>query len=122
MIRRVVGDEPILLARRTRVPVAVGRARPAAAQLLIDAGCDVIVSDDGLQHYALARDCEIVVVDGERGFGNGRLLPAGPLRELPARLARVAATVLNGAESGNAGALIIDGALHMRSRRARPWR
>jgi tetraacyldisaccharide 4'-kinase len=111
---RVVGDEPILLARRTQVPVAVGRERPAAAQLLIDAGCDVIISDDGLQHYALARDCEIAVIDAERGFGNGRLLPAGPLRESPARLARLDATVLNGAESGSAGALTIDGALHMR--------
>ena len=78
---------PYLLARRTGVPVAVGRDRPAAAQLLIGAGCDVIVSDDGLQHYALARDCEIVVIDGDRRFGNGWLLPAGPLRETRARLA-----------------------------------
>ena len=78
---REVGDEPILLARRTGVPVAIGRNRPAAARLLADEGCRVIVSDDGLQHYALARDCEIVVIDAERRFGNGRLLPAGPLRE-----------------------------------------
>jgi len=92
----VVGDETILLARRTRVPIAIGRDRPAASRLLIGAGCDVIVSDDGLQHYALARDCEIVVVDGDRGFGNGRLLPAGPLRESPARLSGVDAVVLNG--------------------------
>jgi tetraacyldisaccharide 4'-kinase len=77
----LVGDEPILLARRTGLPVAVGRDRPAAAQLLVDLGCDVVVSDDGLQHYALARDCEIVVIDGDRRFGNGWLLPAGPLRE-----------------------------------------
>ena len=83
----LVGDEPILLARRTGVPVAVGRDRPAAAQLLVGAGCDVIVSDDGLQHYALARDCEVVVIDGDRRFGNGWLLPAGPLRETRARLA-----------------------------------
>ena len=62
----VVGDESILLARRTGVPVAIGRDRPAAAQLLVNAGRDVIVSDDGLQHYALARDCEIVVIDGDR--------------------------------------------------------
>ena len=80
-----VGDEAILLVRRSRVPVATGRNRPAAAPLLINAGCDVIVSDDGLQHYALQRDCEIVVIDGDRRFGNGRLLPAGPLRETPAR-------------------------------------
>jgi len=93
----LVGDEPMLLARRTSVPVAVGRDRPAAAQLLIEAGCNVIVSDDGLQHYALARDAEIVVVDAERGFGNGHLLPAGPLREGMSRLAQVDAIVVNGA-------------------------
>ena len=99
-----VGDEPVLLARRTSVPVAVGRDRPAAAQLLIEAGCDVIVSDDGLQHYALARDAEIVVVDGERGFGNGHLLPAGPLREGIGRLAQVDAIVVNGAAVAAAAA------------------
>jgi tetraacyldisaccharide 4'-kinase len=99
----VVGDEPILLARRTGVPVAVGRDRPAAAQLLIDAGCNVIVSDDGLQHYALARDGEIVVVDGERGFGNGRFLPAGPLREGRARLSTADAIVVNGGHAPPAG-------------------
>ncbi len=94
----VDGDEPVLLARRTLAPVVVGRDRPAAAQILVNAGCDVIVSDDGLQHYALARDCEIVVVDAERGFGNGHLLPAGPLREGRSRLAEVDAIVLNGAK------------------------
>jgi tetraacyldisaccharide 4'-kinase len=105
---RVVGDESILLARRTGVRVAVGRDRPAAAQLLVDAGCDVVVSDDGLQHYALARDCEIVVIDGERRFGNGWLLPAGPLREPESRLARADAVVVNG------GPKPLDGALSMR--------
>jgi tetraacyldisaccharide 4'-kinase len=104
----VVGDEAVLLARRARVPIAIGRNRPAAAQLLINAGCDVILSDDGLQHYALARDCEIVVVDGDRRFGNGRLLPAGPLRETPARLTAADAIVINGGEVQR------DGALHMR--------
>jgi tetraacyldisaccharide 4'-kinase len=98
----LVGDEPLLLARRTGALVAVGRARPAAAQLLVDAGCDIIVSDDGLQHYALSRDCEIVVIDAERGFGNGHLLPAGPLREGRSRLAKVDAIVLNGASAGTA--------------------
>jgi len=106
----IVGDESIVLARRCGVPVAIGRDRPAAAQLLIDAGCDLIVSDDGLQHYGMARDCEIVVIDGERRFGNGRLLPAGPLREAPARLSGVDAVVFNG---GNAGAGP-PGAMHMR--------
>jgi tetraacyldisaccharide 4'-kinase len=92
----MVGDEPLLLYQRTHRPVAVGRDRPAAAQLLIAAGCDVILSDDGLQHYALRRDCEIVVIDGERRFGNGSLLPAGPLRESTRRLATVDAVVVNG--------------------------
>ena len=104
----VVGDESILLARRTGVPVAIGRDRPAAAQLLVNAGCDVVVSDDGLQHYAMARDCEIVVIDGDRRFGNGWLLPAGPLRETPARLAAADAIVVNG------GRALLDGALSMR--------
>jgi tetraacyldisaccharide 4'-kinase len=105
---RIVGDEPILLARRTGVPVAAGRNRPAAAQLLLGSGCDVIVSDDGLQHYALGRDCEIVVVDGDRRFGNGWLLPAGPLRETRSRLAAADAVVVNG------GRALLDGALSMR--------
>ncbi len=100
----IVGDESILLKRRTGAPVAIGRDRPAASQLLINAGCDVIVSDDGLQHYALARDCEIVVIDGDRRFGNGRLLPAGPLRETPARLAAADAIVVNGGEASLDGA------------------
>ncbi len=102
---QVVGDEPILLARRTRAPVAAGRDRPAAAKLLLRAGCDVIVSDDGLQHYALRRDCEVVVIDGERGFGNGWLLPAGPLRELPGRLKAADVIVVNGAGALPSGAL-----------------
>jgi tetraacyldisaccharide 4'-kinase len=104
----VVGDESVLLARRSGVPVAIGRDRPAASQLLVNAGCDVIVSDDGLQHYALARDCEIVVIDGDRLFGNGRLLPAGPLRENRSRLAAADAVVVNG------GRALLGGALSMR--------
>jgi len=91
---RDVGDEPILLAR-SGAPVFVGRDRVQAARSLLAAhsDVDVVVSDDGLQHYALARDVEIAVVDRARGFGNGRLLPAGPLREPAARLARVDAVV-----------------------------
>ncbi len=82
-----VGDEAVVLARRTGCPVAAGPDRVAAAEALIDQyGCNVILCDDGLQHYALARDCEIVVVDGVRRHGNGRLLPAGPLREPLSRL------------------------------------
>jgi tetraacyldisaccharide 4'-kinase len=109
-----VGDEAIMLARRTGVPVASGRDRPAAAQLLINAGCDVIVSDDGLQHYALARDCEIIVVDGERRFGNGRLLPAGPLREAPGRLKEADAVVVNGGPAVIGGHVSLAGALRVR--------
>jgi tetraacyldisaccharide 4'-kinase len=104
----VVGDESILLARRTGVPLAVGRDRPAAGLLLVNAGCDVIVSDDGLQHYALARDCEIVVIDGDRLFGNGWLLPAGPLRETRGRMEAADAIVVNG------GRALVDDALSMR--------
>lgn len=81
-----VGDEPVLLAMRCACPVAVGADRVAAARLLLD-DCDVIVADDGLQHYALARTREIAVIDGEFGLGNARVLPAGPLRE-PARRLR----------------------------------
>ncbi len=95
----LVGDEAILLVRRSNLPVATGRNRPAAAQLLINAGCNLIVSDDGLQHYALERDCEIVVIDGDRRFGNGRLLPAGPLREAPERLKQANAVVINGGDA-----------------------
>jgi tetraacyldisaccharide 4'-kinase len=92
------GDEPVLIARRARVPVFIGPDRPAAARALLDAHreVDVLVSDDGLQHYALARDVEIAVVDGERGFGNGLPLPAGPLREPVSRLREVDAVVVNG--------------------------
>ena len=104
----VAGDEPILLARRTGMPVAVGRDRPAAARLLVESGCDVVLSDDGLQHYALARDCEIVVIDGDRRFGNGWLLPAGPLRERRTRLRTADVVVVNG------GRALLDGALSMR--------
>lgn len=85
-----VGDEPVMLARELGVPVYVARRRATAvAALLRDHAPDLIVADDGLQHHALARDAEIVVIDGTRGFGNAWLLPAGPLREPLARLGRV---------------------------------
>jgi len=91
------GDEPVLIAARGGCPVMVGRDRPAAARALLAAhpGIDVIVADDGLQHYPLARDIEIVLFD-ERGVGNGWLLPAGPLREPASR--RRDFTVLNAAD------------------------
>jgi tetraacyldisaccharide 4'-kinase len=91
-----VGDEPLILARRSGCPTVVGSDRVAAARTLTAAGVDLILADDGLQHLRLARDCEIVVVDGARGFGNGRLLPAGPLRESTLRLRSVDAIVVNG--------------------------
>ncbi len=77
----VVGDEAVLLARRTGRPVVAARDRVAGAQALIAAGCDVVIADDGLQHYRLGRVLEIGTLDGARRFGNGRCLPAGPLRE-----------------------------------------
>jgi len=92
----LVGDEAVLLRQRAGVPVAVGRDRAAAAQLLLAAGADVIIADDGLQHLRLARDFEIAVLDGARSLGNGYLLPAGPLREPALRLASVDAVVING--------------------------
>lgn len=91
------GDEPALIARRTRVPVAVAPDRVAAARLLIEeGGVDLLIADDGLQHHRLARDLEFCVVDGARGLGNGARLPAGPLRDAPSRLASVDAVIVNG--------------------------
>jgi tetraacyldisaccharide 4'-kinase len=93
---KVVGDEPVLIAARTRCNVFVSRQRVAAARAAVAEGADVIVSDDGLQHYALARDFEIAMIDGARGCGNGALLPRGPLREPLRCLQRVNAIVVNG--------------------------
>ena len=93
-----VGDEPLLMAQRALCPVWIGRDRPAAAHALLQehSECDIILSDDGLQHYGLQRDAEIIVVDGARRFGNGLLLPAGPLREPVSRLRTADAIVING--------------------------
>jgi tetraacyldisaccharide 4'-kinase len=103
----------LLLARRG-IPVAVARDRLAAGRLLLAAHpeCDLIIADDGLQHYRLARDVEIAVIDEARRFGNGWLLPAGPLREPVARLDVVAAVVVNGA-APSAAAAVFPGALGM---------
>ena len=96
----VCGDEAVLLARRSGCEVWAGADRVAAANAALQrAECNVILCDDGLQHHALARDLEICVIDGERGLGNGWLLPAGPLREPAARLASVDALVINGGDS-----------------------
>lgn len=83
-----VGDEAVLLSSRTRGIVVAGPDRVMTARRAVERGADVLVSDDGLQHYRLARDAEVVVLDAHRGFGNRWLLPAGPLREPPARLRR----------------------------------
>ncbi len=92
----VVGDEPKLLARRTKSPVVIGKKRKQAVDFLLSKhSVDVIILDDGLQHYALGRDLEIVVVDGKRGFGNGQCLPVGPLREPLSRLKSVDLVITN---------------------------
>ncbi len=101
---REVGDEPVLLARRTGCPVVAGPDRVACVEALLEsARVDVVLSDDGLQHYRLGRAFEIAVVDGARGMGNGLCLPAGPLREPASRLQEVDAIVVNGGEWGHAG-------------------
>ncbi len=98
------GDEPCLLARRASCPVWVGTDRAATAHALCAAHpeINVIISDDGLQHYRLARDVEIAVIDGARGLGNGWPLPAGPLREPASRLTTVDAVVVNGGDVASA--------------------
>jgi tetraacyldisaccharide 4'-kinase len=90
------GDEPILIHNRCNLPVVVGSDRVAAAKLLVQQGCNIIIADDGLQHYRLARDLELIIVDAKREFGNGLLLPAGPLREGRWRLNSVDYVISNG--------------------------
>lgn len=92
------GDEPVLIYQRTSVPVAVSPSRVEAVKALLEAHPDIqlIITDDGLQHYRLARDKEIVVIDGVRRFGNGWWLPAGPMRERASRLRSVDAKIVNG--------------------------
>lgn len=94
-----VGDEPLLLRRRSGLPVVVANDRRAAAQVLLDEDeVDLILADDGLEHWGLPRSLEIVVIDARRGFGNGLLLPAGPLRAPPERATEAALRVANGGE------------------------
>lgn len=94
----LVGDEPVLIAMRTHCPVVVSKNRVSAGRYLLSrfSDCNILISDDGLQHYRMQRDVEIVVYDAEKGFGNTMLLPAGPLREAKARLKTVDAVVCNG--------------------------
>jgi len=92
-----VGDEALLLAENTHCPVVICVDRAAAVrELLKHSDCDIVISDDGLQHYRMGRDVEIVMVDGERRFGNRRLLPAGPLRESESRLSTADFVVIQG--------------------------
>lgn len=92
-----VGDEAVLLAQRSGCPVCVGPDRPEAVRaLLAHTECNIVISDDGMQHYAMGRDLEIAVIDGQRRFGNGQLLPSGPLREPQSRLRTVDLVVVNG--------------------------
>lgn len=98
-----VGDEAILLAAYTGRHVFVHPDRAAAADAAVAAGADIVVADDGLQHYRLARDFEIAVIDGGRGIGNGHLLPAGPLREPPSRLDSVGAVLVHRRTDGDCG-------------------
>lgn len=105
-----VGDEPVLIARRTGCPMAVGPKRVTAARaLLAHHDCDILLSDDGLQHYRLRRNVEVAVIDATRRFGNGRCLPAGPLREPLSRLRSVDLLVANGAAGGREHAMRLEG-------------
>ncbi|WP_027856988.1 tetraacyldisaccharide 4'-kinase [Marinobacterium jannaschii] len=95
------GDEPLMMVQRTGCPLVIDPDRPAAVRYLLQHhACDLIISDDGLQHYALGRDIEIAVIDGERGLGNGRCMPAGPLREPETRLHSVDLVIQNGGDPG----------------------
>ncbi len=97
----LVGDEPLMIFQRTGVPVVVGADRVAAVNYLLQNNqCDIVLSDDGLQHYRMQRNVEIAVVDARRGFGNGFCLPAGPLRERVSRLNNTDIVVYNGADDG----------------------
>lgn len=110
----MVGDEPVVMALRTGCPVAASPDRYIAAEGLLQHNhCDILICDDGLQHQSLDRDMEIAVVDGVRRFGNGRCLPAGPLREPVSRLRSVDLVVANGKpERGEFAMEIVPGSLH----------
>ena len=103
------GDEPLMIVQRTGVPFVIDPDRPQACRKLLESSdCNIIISDDGLQHYAMGRDIEIAVIDSRRGLGNGHCLPVGPLREKADRLSEVDFVVVNGH-----GGFTIPGAQHM---------
>ncbi len=93
------GDEPVLIARRCGVPVVVDADRVAAARRVVEHGSDIVIADDGLQHYRLHRDVEVEVIDGALRYGNAHMLPAGPLREPVERAAACALHVVNGGDA-----------------------
>lgn len=98
----IVGDEAVLIARQTQCPMVIAPKRVAALQYILQQyACDIVLADDGLQHHALGRDIEMVVIDGQRRFGNGFCLPAGPLRESISRLQTVDFLICNGAAAKN---------------------
>ncbi|MCK9781990.1 tetraacyldisaccharide 4'-kinase [Proteus columbae] len=121
----MAGDEPVLIHHRTTAPVAVApNRRDAVKALLAQYDLDVIITDDGLQHYALQRDYEIVVIDGQRRFGNGWWLPAGPMRERAGRLNSVDAIIVNGgvSQQGNEISMVLEGdiAVNLKTGEKRP--
>ena len=119
----VVGDEPLMIHRELRVPVVVCVDRKRALEALVREGAvDVVLSDDGLQHYPMARDIELLVVDANRGLGNGRLLPAGPLREPASRLDSVDAVLERNSDDPDRGFRYLpSGATHCASGRQKAW-
>ncbi|CAA0088415.1 Tetraacyldisaccharide 4'-kinase [Zhongshania aliphaticivorans] len=119
----IAGDEPCLIARRSGFPVAVAPDRLAAAKLLVnEKHCNLIISDDGLQHYRLRREIEVLLIDGQRGFGNGHCLPVGPLREPVSRVNDVDLCLINGGSStleGHTMSLIGNVAVNLSQRNRR---
>ncbi len=101
------GDEPVMLSALLGCPVCIGVDRVAAVRRIAKEGVDIVISDDGLQHYRMRRVMEIVVVDAERGFGNGHLLPAGPLREPVNRAYDADAVIINGQTSPLSGYIFL---------------
>jgi len=109
----MIGDEPLLIHSRSGCPVVVGPDRKADIDLLLsEHDCDLILSDDGLQHYRMGRSAEIAVIDGSRGFGNGFCLPSGPLREPVSRLKLVDMQVVNGGDESESSFRIVAGQLN----------